>query len=85
MWTRPESNLHLPHARRVLCLMSYEPVPVPREQLVPRRVRTRSAIRTRTGAVLSGVPLPLGYPGKMAVDLAGLEPAASAVQERRSP
>jgi hypothetical protein len=26
-------------------------------------LRTRSAIRTRTGAVLSGVPLPLGYPG----------------------
>ena len=65
--------------------MSYEPELVPREQLVPGAVGTRSAIRTRTGAVLSGVPLPLGYPGKVGVDLGGLEPAASAVQERRSP
>ncbi len=35
--------------------MSYEPEVV---------LRTRSAIRTRTGAVLSGVPLPLGYEGE---------------------
>ena len=38
---------HLPFARRTLYQMSYEPVVL---------VRTRSAIRTRTSAGLSGVP-----------------------------
>jgi hypothetical protein len=37
-------------------------------------LRTRSAIRTRTDASLSGVPLPLGYPGLEPA--AGLEPAS---------
>ncbi len=65
-WTRPESNRPPP-----LCESGALP-----DELRARGVvlRTRSAIRTRTGAVLSGVPLPLGYPG--VEPAAGGEPAA---------
>lgn len=49
---------HLPLARRVLYPMSYEP---------RWCVRTRSAIRTRTVAVLSGVPPAVGLPGPAVV------------------
>ena len=47
--------------------LSYEPFATcPASNGTAGRVavlRTRSAIRTRTGAGLSRVPLPLGYPG----------------------
>lgn len=64
--------------------LSYEPVVTPGG--VPSELRTRSAIRTRTGAGLSRVPLPLGYPGIGVVlePATGIEPASSALRKQCS-
>src|SRR6476620_2058327 len=49
-------------------------------------MRTDGGTRTPTDGVLSAVPLPLGYAGRLsiAVDRAGFEPAPSSLQGRRA-